>query len=143
MLYITHDLLSARLLSDEILVLAQGSVVEQGPAKQIIRQPTDEYTRRLLKAIPKIERPTGVRAGDVPADEGQRGLGHAVIRRDSRLLASAYVHSELARGCGGGANAPAILFWPVTATFAAVTGQKQKVRAGLPPSHSHRQRPLQ
>ncbi len=55
MLYITHDLLSARLLSDEILVLNKGQVVEQGPAKRIITQPKDEYTRLLLEAIPKLD----------------------------------------------------------------------------------------
>jgi len=54
MLYITHDLLSARLLSDEIMVLNQGRVVEHGPAKQIIRHPTDAYTRLLLDAIPRL-----------------------------------------------------------------------------------------
>lgn len=54
MLYITHDLLSARLLSDEILVLNQGKVVERGPAKQIIMQPHDEYTKLLLEAIPAL-----------------------------------------------------------------------------------------
>jgi peptide/nickel transport system ATP-binding protein len=56
MLYITHDLLSARLLSDEILVLNKGKVVEQGSAKQIITQPKDTYTRLLLEAIPKLDR---------------------------------------------------------------------------------------
>jgi peptide/nickel transport system ATP-binding protein len=55
MLYITHDLLSARLLSDEILVLNHGRVVEQGPASRVIREPGDEYTRLLLDAIPKVE----------------------------------------------------------------------------------------
>ncbi len=55
MLYITHDLLSARLLSDEILVLNEGKVVERGPAKQIIMNPQDEYTRLLLNAIPRLE----------------------------------------------------------------------------------------
>jgi peptide/nickel transport system ATP-binding protein len=55
MLYITHDLLSARLLSDEILVLNKGKVVEHGSAKQIITQPRDEYTRLLLDAIPKLD----------------------------------------------------------------------------------------
>jgi ABC-type dipeptide/oligopeptide/nickel transport system ATPase component len=29
--------------------------VEKGPAKRVIRQPTDEYTRRLLQAIPKLQ----------------------------------------------------------------------------------------
>ncbi|GCE22113.1 ABC transporter ATP-binding protein [Dictyobacter kobayashii] len=55
MLYITHDLLSARLLSDEILVLNHGKVVEQGTAQNVIRHPSDEYTRLLLDAIPKLE----------------------------------------------------------------------------------------
>jgi peptide/nickel transport system ATP-binding protein len=57
MLYITHDLLSARLLADEVLVLSQGRVVEQGSAEQVIRQPRDSYTQLLLAAIPKLERP--------------------------------------------------------------------------------------
>jgi peptide/nickel transport system ATP-binding protein len=65
MLYITHDLLSARLLSDEILVLNKGKVVEQGPAKKIIRQPTDEYTRLLLNAIPKLDYGADGRGGYV------------------------------------------------------------------------------
>ena len=51
-LYITHDLLSARLLADEILVLSNGKVVEQGHALEVIRNPTDAYTRTLLDAIP-------------------------------------------------------------------------------------------
>ncbi|SDP42087.1 peptide/nickel transport system ATP-binding protein [Pedococcus dokdonensis] len=51
-LYITHDLLSARLLADEILVLSEGRVVEQGPALEVIRNPGDAYTQRLLDAIP-------------------------------------------------------------------------------------------
>ncbi len=51
-LYITHDLLSARMLADEALVLNQGKLVESGPAAQVILHPKDEYTRTLLAAIP-------------------------------------------------------------------------------------------
>ena len=51
-LYITHDLLSARLLADDILVMHQGRVVEAGPALAVIRQASHEYTRLLLAAIP-------------------------------------------------------------------------------------------
>ncbi|MGH3878880.1 MAG: ABC transporter ATP-binding protein [Actinophytocola sp.] len=52
MLYITHDLLSARLLADEVLVLKDGSVVEQGPTLSVIRSSTAEYTKLLLDALP-------------------------------------------------------------------------------------------
>ncbi|GAA1837524.1 ABC transporter ATP-binding protein [Microlunatus capsulatus] len=51
-LYITHDLLSARMLADEVVVLNEGRVVEQGPALDVIRRPRDPYTRLLLDAIP-------------------------------------------------------------------------------------------
>jgi ABC-type glutathione transport system ATPase component len=52
MLYITHDLLSARLLADEIMVLNRGRVVEQGNSQEVITNPRDEYTRLLLSSIP-------------------------------------------------------------------------------------------
>lgn len=52
MLYITHDLLSARALADEILVLNRGRVVEDGDAEAIIANPQHEYTRLLLGSIP-------------------------------------------------------------------------------------------
>lgn len=51
-LYITHDLLSARMLADEVIVLNGGQVVEKGRAIDVIRNPQDEYTQRLLEAIP-------------------------------------------------------------------------------------------
>ncbi|MGZ0148109.1 dipeptide ABC transporter ATP-binding protein [Kribbella sp. WER1] len=51
-LYITHDLLSARMLCDEVVVLNEGKVVEQGASLDVIRSPRDEYTRMLLDAIP-------------------------------------------------------------------------------------------
>ncbi|MFC4012562.1 ABC transporter ATP-binding protein [Nonomuraea purpurea] len=52
MLYITHDLLSARLLADEVLVLRDGKVVERGPTLRVIRQAEHSYTRLLLDSIP-------------------------------------------------------------------------------------------
>ncbi|EWS80147.1 ABC transporter ATP-binding protein [Brachybacterium phenoliresistens] len=59
LLYITHDLLSARLITDDILVLHEGRVVEQGPTAQVMRHPRDEYTIRLLEAIPDPARVHG------------------------------------------------------------------------------------
>lgn len=52
LLYITHDLLSARVVTDQILVLHDGRVVESGGTKSVLQQPTDAYTVRLLDAIP-------------------------------------------------------------------------------------------
>ena len=52
MLYITHDLLSARIVTDNILVLNQGSVVERGDTADVLRHPHDEYTIKLLDSIP-------------------------------------------------------------------------------------------
>jgi peptide/nickel transport system ATP-binding protein len=51
-LYITHDLLSARMLADDVLVMHEGRLVEEGPALQVIREARDDYTQRLLDAIP-------------------------------------------------------------------------------------------
>ncbi|MFD7754517.1 ABC transporter ATP-binding protein [Streptomyces sp. NPDC059757] len=53
MLYITHDLLSARLLADEVLVLNTGVLVEHGPTLTVIGEAKDPYTRKLLAAIPR------------------------------------------------------------------------------------------
>jgi len=52
LLYITHDLLSARVVTDNIMVLNGGRVVERGNTAEVLRNPTDEYTIRLLDAIP-------------------------------------------------------------------------------------------
>ena len=51
-LYITHDLATARHFSDEIMVLHRGVVVERGPADEVILNPQHEYTRRLRAASP-------------------------------------------------------------------------------------------
>jgi peptide/nickel transport system ATP-binding protein len=51
LLYITHDLLSARVITDQILVLNEGQVVERGETKHVLQHPTHEYTVRLLDAV--------------------------------------------------------------------------------------------
>jgi oligopeptide/dipeptide ABC transporter ATP-binding protein len=52
MLYITHDLLSARLLADEVIVLNHGQVVERGRTLDVIQNAQAPYTQELLDAIP-------------------------------------------------------------------------------------------
>jgi ABC-type glutathione transport system ATPase component len=54
-LYITHDLATARHFSDEIMVLNRGSVVEYGQADDVILRPQHDYTRQLRDASPNPE----------------------------------------------------------------------------------------
>ena len=53
MLYITHDLATARHFSDGIMVMLRGRVIEHGPADEVILSPREEFTRRLLAAAPE------------------------------------------------------------------------------------------
>ncbi|MEV6302299.1 ATP-binding cassette domain-containing protein [Actinoplanes sp. NPDC051861] len=58
-LYITHDLATARHFSDEILVMYRGRIVERGPADEVILNPQHEYTKTLADAAPNPERRLG------------------------------------------------------------------------------------
>jgi peptide/nickel transport system ATP-binding protein len=51
--FISHDLAVVRFISDEVLVMKDGRVVEQASAGQILAAPREEYTQRLLAAIPR------------------------------------------------------------------------------------------
>ena len=49
-IFITHDLASARYLADRIIVLHNGSIVEENSAEKLIQSPKEEYTKQLIKA---------------------------------------------------------------------------------------------
>jgi ABC-type glutathione transport system ATPase component len=55
-LFITHDLVMAAQLADEIAVMSRGRIVEQGPAEAVLRAPKHESTRELLAAVPRLTR---------------------------------------------------------------------------------------
>ena len=52
MLYITHDIASARYFADEVLVMYAGEIVERGPAEEITQQPAHPYTQLLVASAP-------------------------------------------------------------------------------------------
>lgn len=75
--YITHDLSSALQISDEILVLYRGMVVESGDAAEVIESPKHPYTQLLVSSIPvpdpdqKWEGSLDDRqAAEIPEDDG-------------------------------------------------------------------------
>ena len=49
-LFISHDLKVVRALSNYVIVMRKGRVVEEGPAEQIFAAPRQDYTRELLAA---------------------------------------------------------------------------------------------
>ena len=52
-IFISHDLAVVRFMADEVLVMKDGEVVEQASVSQILEAPQQDYTRRLLGAIPR------------------------------------------------------------------------------------------
>ena len=51
--FISHDLAVVRFISDEVMVMKDGEVIEQASAEQILASPREDYTRRLLSAVPR------------------------------------------------------------------------------------------
>jgi peptide/nickel transport system ATP-binding protein len=54
-LFITHDIAVVQAISDEIVVMFQGAVVEQGLKSQIMSPPYPDYTQLLLKSVPEMD----------------------------------------------------------------------------------------
>ena len=56
-LYITHDIASARYLSDRVAVMYGGHIVESGPTEEVLGDPKHPYTRLLVSAVPDPRAP--------------------------------------------------------------------------------------
>ncbi len=54
-LFITHDIATVEAISDEIVVMFQGGVVEQGQKTEILKPPFPPYTQLLLSSVPQMD----------------------------------------------------------------------------------------
>jgi len=82
-LYITHDIASARYVSQRIVVMYAGKIVEMGVTEDVLRRPAHPYTRLLLSAVPDPKAPLGVDAGEMgePPLVIEPGEGCRFLRR--------------------------------------------------------------
>ena len=88
LLYVTHDLATARYFSSQIMVMYRGEVVERGPSDQVILHPAHPYTQMLAAAAPD---PTRTRAQEAEARTERAAL------RDAR--AAEHREAALDEGC--------------------------------------------
>ena len=75
-LYITHDIASARYFADEILVMNAGRIVERGPAEALTQNPTHPYTQLLIASSPDPDSFTAPPSGEalaLAAGDRERG----------------------------------------------------------------------
>jgi peptide/nickel transport system ATP-binding protein len=56
MLFISHNLAVVRYVAKRIAVMYRGRIVEEGPAEQVLTDPSHEYTRTLLSALPQAHK---------------------------------------------------------------------------------------
>jgi peptide/nickel transport system ATP-binding protein len=72
-LYITHDIASARYVADRLIIMYAARIAEQGPTEELLASPKHPYTQLLLSAVPDPRAPLGVGA------ESDRGEPPRVI----------------------------------------------------------------
>src|SRR5260370_30635028 len=67
-LYITHDIASARYVADRLIVMYAGQVAESGPIEDVLASPRHPYTQLLLSAVPD---PNAELNGAAETDRGE------------------------------------------------------------------------
>ena len=84
LVFVSHDLSVVRHLCDRVAVMSDGEVVELGPVEQVWEDPRHPYTKRLLAAVPTMERAlSGASTADLAAAELAR-LGSLHTSKETR-----------------------------------------------------------
>ena len=104
LIYITHDLATAYQISDRIIVLNRGEVVEEGDPEQIVKHPQHPYTQLLIGSIPLPDPKR--RWGDTLPDE------HLVAGESTNDLARSASRARGPNGCGRPVNSWSIYSHP-------------------------------
>lgn len=95
---VTHNIGVAARIADKIAIMYQGHLVDYGPAKEVLKNPKDEYSRRLLHAIPRLtyeSQPTKLN-GTVLLDV--KGLAKKYGKGKKEFLALRYVSFDVREG---------------------------------------------
>ncbi|TGT53748.1 ABC transporter ATP-binding protein [Mesorhizobium sp. M00.F.Ca.ET.170.01.1.1] len=90
--YVTHDLAVVNVVADRVAVMLSGRIVEQGSRKQVFVEPSADYTRMLLDAIPRL-----VTDGPAAAPEAEGAIEFQNILEVKNLRA-AHGHVEVVHG---------------------------------------------
>ena len=69
MMYITHDIATAKYLADKVLVMYAGKMVEYGPFRDVIKEPLHPYTQALIEALPDPDPTNRFKLRKVPPGE--------------------------------------------------------------------------
>ena len=77
LLYITHDIASARYFADEVLVMYAGEIVERGPAEELTQRPAHPYTQLLVASAPDPDNLGSSLRGGTARGAGQPAGGPA------------------------------------------------------------------
>ncbi len=112
-LYITHDIASARYVADRLIVMYAGHIAEQGPVEEVLAAPRHPYTQLLLSAVPDPRADLNVSA--------QRPTGASRRGSSTRLPAA---------GSASGAR------WPLTSATPKPRGCCRSLLVTMPPAMS-------